>query len=112
MSWRLLAALLALPCPACLPPRDDRPPQHEIDLLDELVRRERVSATLQRTSPGDFARVVVQVQGGTVVLEGEVPSTEARDLASHLARCVEGVQRVEDRLLVAPPPPPTGEQGD
>jgi hyperosmotically inducible protein len=60
------------------------------DVVDQLVWDERVNA----------AQINVEVDGGTVVLHGVVPSYRARMVAVEDTECVSGVERVDDQLSV------------
>ncbi|NMC20195.1 MAG: BON domain-containing protein [Thermogutta sp.] len=51
------------------------------------------------------ATVEISVQGRTAVLQGTVPSDRERLVAERLALLEPGIERVENRLTVAPPPP-------
>ncbi|MFO7984091.1 MAG: BON domain-containing protein [Desulfuromonadales bacterium] len=47
----------------------------------------------------------IDVNNGTVSLSGSVPSVAAKRLAFQLAKGTDGVEKVEDRILVNPPMP-------
>ena len=72
-----------------------------------------VSAAVQRALTGDrtsnVARVDVAAEGGVVDLRGVVPSPEEKTRAEALARRVEGVAQVNNRLQVQREPAKTGQ---
>ncbi len=63
-----------------------------------------VHAALEHDPTIDLHRypIHIRLEDGALVLEGEVGSIAAKRLASHLARAVQGVQAVQDRLRVSP----------
>jgi osmotically-inducible protein OsmY len=66
--------------------------------------RKQVHAALERESRVNLHRHPVRIESadGTVTLEGEVADVAAKQLALQLARAVQGVRSVVDRLRVAP----------
>jgi osmotically-inducible protein OsmY len=66
--------------------------------------RKQVHAALERESRVNLHRHPVRIESadGTVTLEGEVADGAAKQLALQLARAVQGVRSVVDRLRVAP----------
>jgi osmotically-inducible protein OsmY len=66
--------------------------------------RKQVHAALERESRVNLHRHPVRIESadGTVTLEGEVADVAAKQLALQLARAVQGVRGVVDRLRVAP----------
>jgi osmotically-inducible protein OsmY len=66
--------------------------------------RKQVHAALERESRVNLHRHPVRIASadGTVTLEGEVADVAAKQLALQLARAVQGVRSVVDRLRVAP----------
>lgn len=71
----------------------------EVDQADDRAIAERLRATYRGVD--DLGAVGVRVEAGVVRLTGEVPTGSARDLAGQLARQVEGVALVENRIEVA-----------
>ena len=55
--------------------------------------------------------IEVSASGGVVTLNGQAPSESVRQEALSIATATPGVQRVEDRLQVNPPPAPAGTSG-
>jgi osmotically-inducible protein OsmY len=72
-------------------------------MQSDAVRRQ-VHAALERESRVNLHRHPVRIESadGTVTLEGEVADVAAKQLALQLARAVQGVRSVVDRLRVAP----------
>ena len=66
--------------------------------------RKQVHAALERESRVNLHRHPVRIESadGTVTLEGEVADVAAKQLALQLARAVQGVRSVVDRLRVIP----------
>ena len=66
--------------------------------------RKQVHAALERESRVNLHRHPVRIESadGAVTLEGEVADVAAKQLALQLARAVQGVRSVVDRLRVAP----------
>jgi osmotically-inducible protein OsmY len=63
----------------------------------------RVKDRLSREKSIDDDRIEVEIDDeGTVILNGQVPHSEAKETAVDIARGTEGVQRVEDHLSVPP----------
>lgn len=65
---------------------------------DDEVRAEVVDEVFRRVLLVEPARVVVDVNGGVVTLEGELDTRADRDLAVRFTQRVEGVVAVVDRL--------------
>ena len=64
----------------------------------------QVKARLVQDKALDADQITVQVaEEGTVILKGQVPDTDDKDLAVDLARDTRGVVRVEDHLAIPPP---------
>lgn len=93
-------------------------PEPRRDTGKELVRQ--VAFDLFSAQAFDLERLDITADGGTVTLSGEVRSQAEKLLAESIARDVEGVERVVNRLLIssspdlAEPPPdePTTELRD
>ena len=66
--------------------------------------RKQIHAALERESRVNLHRHPVRIESadGTVTLQGEVADVAAKQLALQLARAVQGVRSVVDRLRVAP----------
>jgi hypothetical protein len=71
---------------------------------------QRVKATLMQEATGTFGlmrhevarNIHVSNQGGTVILEGTVPSQQDKDIIEIRTREMSGVERVDNRLTVTP----------
>ena len=71
----------------------------------QIMRRElraRIEAALRRAAEIDAHGIAVDAHAGTVVLSGVVHSASERDAAERAALATPGVNRVDDRLIVAP----------
>ena len=64
------------------------------------------AAATQALIDGDLATVTVTVDDGTAILTGSVESDEAKAAAAAAVGSVAGVNTVDNRLVVEPPPPP------
>jgi osmotically-inducible protein OsmY len=64
--------------------------------------RARIEAALRQAAEIDAHGIAVDAHGGTVVLSGVVHSASERDAAERAALATPGVNRVDDRLIVAP----------
>ena len=62
----------------------------------------RIEAALRQAAEIDAHGIAVQAHAGTVVLSGVVHSANERDAAERAALATPGVNRVDDRLIVAP----------
>jgi hyperosmotically inducible protein len=110
----LAAALAAsLMLGACQPNRDDAVTTNRGDSPTAMSDAARttagdaaitvaVSAALAKDSQLSAMRIDVDTDGGRVVLNGSAPSTAAKERATMLARGVDGVKSVDNRLAVAP----------
>jgi len=67
--------------------------------------KERIEDALMRRTRDSARRIRVHVDGGSVVLEGDVDSWDERRAAEHAAWCVANVHAVNDRLRVIAPAP-------
>ena len=76
-----------------------------LELKNALHSDSRLESILARAVAGlgDGGRIRVSSRLGEVVLEGEVPSTDARDATGDVARATEGVRTVVNRLAVVSP---------
>ncbi|MDX1540115.1 MAG: mechanosensitive ion channel family protein [Geminicoccaceae bacterium] len=107
----LLLATIAPPTTACaqaLPEQDEVPAEAPADGATERevaagldqgrdqAIRQRLEATFERVE--GLGPVRVEVDAGVVRLDGEVPDEDARALAGQLARQVEDVALVDNRL--------------
>ncbi len=63
----------------------------------------KVNAELARDDKLSALAIDVDTSEGRVVLEGSAPDTASRERAETLARAIEGVVAVENRLTVTPP---------
>lgn len=72
--------------------------------LGESVTDARITAAVNAKLAGDeelsALRIDVDTEAGHVVLDGEAPSGTARQRAEQLARAVDGVRDVDNRLTV------------
>jgi osmotically-inducible protein OsmY len=67
-----------------------------------------VQATLTGDRVSNFTRVDVDTERGIVTLTGVVPSADHKARAGELARQVDGVKRVNNRLQIQNEPTKTG----
>lgn len=68
-----------------------------------LEVKAKIESACERQADIDAARVRVTVEeGGTVVLQGDVPAAYERDAAVRAAWCAKGVRHVDDQLRVHP----------
>ncbi len=93
--------LLGFLTASCTGPSE--PPPSSIQTLDR-TRILAVEANLKTDPELASAGVQVSAMNDTVVLTGSVRSKEARQKAEDLARRVQGVYTVENRLKVVPTP--------
>ena len=63
--------------------------------------KERIEEALMSRTRDATQRIRVQVDGGSVVLDGEVDNWDERRAAEHAAWCVPNVRSVKDRLHIA-----------
>ena len=91
LRWVCLAALVVTGC------QSDPSRTHDTGLLDDKVTAERVAAALQREGP-EFRAVKIDTLKGVVTLSGTVPTSDGRTRAESLARNVDGVTKVNDRI--------------
>jgi osmotically-inducible protein OsmY len=64
--------------------------------------KDRITEALHRQAQIDARRIWLTVQGGTVVLYGQVSSWSEAESARKAATAAPGVTRVESRLVIAP----------
>jgi osmotically-inducible protein OsmY len=62
----------------------------------------RIEAALRQAAETDALGISIEARDGTVVLSGTVRSASEREAAERAARSAPGVNRVDDRLRVAP----------
>jgi osmotically-inducible protein OsmY len=62
----------------------------------------KIQEALTRSAEIDANRVIVEANGGEVILKGSVRSWIEREEAERVARAAPGVTRVEDRIVVIP----------
>lgn len=77
------------------------PVEREASPLETLVR-----LRMQSSGYRSLAAVICRCQGSRVILFGRVRSYHMKQLAQECARCVEGVERVENHLIVSVPAQP------
>lgn len=78
----------------------DIPPQSEIDDPTSSHVEADVAEALARTGALDASRVEVTAANGAITLQGFVTSSREIDAATEVARCVEGVKVVNNKLMV------------
>jgi hyperosmotically inducible periplasmic protein len=76
------------------------PPQAEIDDPTDAALEATVAAALGRAGLVDANRVSVTTKGAAVTLDGLVGSSAEVDAAGEVARQVEGVKIVDNRLRI------------
>ncbi len=105
-GWMLLTALMALLAAGCF---HGHPSQPGAKLLDEKVITDRVQAALSAHQGYNFPGVRISTSAGVVTLRGQVETTQQKLEAVQLARSVDDVKEIRDRLQVRPggPPPAT-----
>jgi osmotically-inducible protein OsmY len=69
---------------------------------DPIQLRKSIEAALERRAQHEAEKIRVQVNDGTVVLEGRVPTWAERTAVVGTVRHAPGVQEVQDRLTVNP----------
>jgi nucleoid-associated protein YgaU len=67
------------------------------------VRKEAAIKGHLESFGGDYAGVSVEVDGDVAILAGSVPSTAAREKAVLIAGNIDGIDKVDDRLVVDAP---------
>jgi osmotically-inducible protein OsmY len=94
----LVAFWLSLAIEGCgsNPSKTQRP-----DLLDDKVTAGRVDAALRRGGPA-FDHVSTQATGGHVTLTGQVSTAQDKSRAEEIARSVERVHELQDKIQVKP----------
>ncbi len=100
---RLLTCLLLLSSLAISCSAPSEPPPSSIQALDR-TRILAVESNLKTDPELASAGIQVSAKNYTVVLTGRVTSKEARQKAEDLARRVEGVTEVENKIEVVPAP--------
>ena len=68
-----------------------------------------VASKIAAIDPQHSDSVVVHTQLGTVIMEGHVPTVEAKDALVQGLRSIPGVRSVQDRVEVTPPAPVAAE---
>jgi hypothetical protein len=94
----IFMTLLALPFPGCHGGPFSRSAQQVQD--DELAKR--VKNTLLEARRLNLSRIDVSAEDGTVYLSGEASNSDSKFEAEHLARRVQGVGAVINKLEVQP----------
>jgi hyperosmotically inducible protein len=79
-------------------------PAHASGGIDDAAVTARVQSRYFLDDRIKARRIAVDTRGGVVTLSGEVASEDERAQALLLARTTDGVQRVEDTLMVRPEP--------
>jgi hypothetical protein len=75
------------------------------DATRNVAQASGVAARFRQDKGLDSAQIDVQVEEeGTVILKGQVPDVESKELAVESTRDIRGVVRVEDHLAVPPKP--------
>jgi osmotically-inducible protein OsmY len=62
--------------------------------------KEKIEKALERSAQVEASRIIVEVDGGRVVLKGKVHDSYERGLIERVAWSVPGVTQVQDRLTV------------
>jgi osmotically-inducible protein OsmY len=73
--------------------------EQEVNISDLQTR---IEAALRHAAEADAHGIRIQAKDGVVVLSGTVHSNSERETAERAARNAPGVNRVDDRLIVAP----------
>jgi osmotically-inducible protein OsmY len=100
MPWLafILMTLITLSLPGCHDGPFSRTARQIQD--DELTRR--VKNTLLEAKRLNLSRIDVSAEDGTVYLSGEASNSDSKFEAEHLARHVQGVEAVINKLEVQP----------
>jgi hypothetical protein len=88
-------------------PADQQPTQSTVQVVEDGPRDEaltsQVRERLQQHSMVDASRINVQVVNGTAYLLGTADNRYIRERAETLAREVEGVSDVDNKISIQPP---------
>lgn len=71
-----------------------------IDKMDDMAITTAISAELVKDAEIKLLKINVDTKDGAVVLNGTVPTADARERAGAIAKTFSGVQSVDNRLLV------------
>ena len=63
--------------------------------------RQRIEQAFERQADLDAEKILVRADGGKVILSGSVSSWTKRELAEHAAWAAPGVEKVEDKTVIA-----------
>jgi osmotically-inducible protein OsmY len=64
--------------------------------------REKIEKALQRTAELEASRIIVESEGGRVILKGKVRAWYERDIAERAAWSAPGVTEVQDHITIEP----------
>jgi osmotically-inducible protein OsmY len=79
------------------------------DYSDEYIYQ-NVNAALSSDPVTQPYSLIIDVDGGSVAVKGEVPSWQVRDLASHVVKGVKGVKEVQNHVVIESKLPTSEEQ--
>ncbi len=88
--------------PLTTPPAGDATDRTAGQTVDDVGITAKVKAALMSESGVDGLKINVDTFNGRVTLKGDVPNQGQVDKAGQLARGVEGVKEVDNRLSVTP----------
>ena len=72
--------------------------------VDDAILHFEIKAKLLGTLGWDAIGIDIDTLDGRVLLSGQVPDRSSRDLAEEIVQSVDGVERVDSRLLLAEAP--------
>jgi osmotically-inducible protein OsmY len=64
--------------------------------------KEKIEKALRRTAELEASRIIVETEGGRVILRGKVRAWYERDIAERAAWSAPGVTEVQDRITIGP----------
>lgn len=68
--------------------------------VDIVAVRQKIQRALERIAPFEADNIVIEADGGSITLTGEVGSRYERDLVENAAWSVPGVTEVHDRITI------------
>ena len=70
--------------------------------LHTIEVKEKIEKAFQRSAELEASRIVVETEGGKVILKGKIRAWYERDIAERAAWSAPGVTEVQDRLTIEP----------